>query len=86
MTKTIAITTALMLSTASFGFAQSRHSGTTSPGASKYSPGHEMNSKTPGPGASQLSPGHEKRTVGQTKGASELSPGDRMNDTRMRKH
>lgn len=81
MTKTIAITTALVLGTASLAFAQT-HKGTTSPGASQYSPGHEMNSKTPGPGASQLSPGHEKRTVGRSKGASELSPGDQMNDKR----
>ncbi len=81
MTKTIAIATALLLGTASFAFAQ-KTGGTTSPGASQYAPGHEMNSKTPGPGASSLSPGHEKSTVGQSKGASELSPGDRMNDKR----
>jgi hypothetical protein len=46
MTKTIAIATALLLGTDSFAFAQ-KSGGTTSPGASQYSPGHEMqNSKT----------------------------------------
>jgi hypothetical protein len=82
MTKTIAIITAVLLGTASFAFAQKG-----SPGASQYSPGHEMqNSKTKtGPGASEFSPGdrmHDKGTVGQSKGASEYSPGDRMNDKR----
>lgn len=86
MTKTIAIATALLLGTASFAFAQ-KSGGTTSPGASQYSPGHEMqNSKTKtGPGASEFSPGdrmHDTGTVGRSKGASELSPGDRMNDKR----
>ena len=86
MTKTIAIAAALLLGTASFAAAQSKN-GATSPGASKYSPGHEMqNSKTKtGPGASEYSPGdrmHDKGTVGRSKGASEYSPGDRMNDKR----
>ena len=83
MTKTIAIATALLLGTASFAFAQK--SGTTSPGASQYSPGHEMKKTKTGPGASELSPGdrmHDTGTVGRSKGASELSPGDRMNDKR----
>ena len=86
MTKTIAIATALLLGTASLAFAQ-KSGGTASPGASQFSPGHEMqNSKTnTGPGASEFSPGDRMRdrgTVGQTKGASEFSPGDRMNDKR----
>ena len=86
MTKTIAIATALLLGTASFALAQGRNE-TTSPGASQYSPGHEMQkskSKT-GKGASEYSPGdrmNDKGTVGQSKGASEYSPGDRMNDKR----
>ena len=85
MTKTLAIATALLLGTASFAFCA--EGGTTSPGASQYSPGHEMqNSKTKtGPGASEFSPGdrmHDQGTVGRSKGASELSPGDRMNDKR----
>ena len=88
MTKTIAIATALLLGTASFAFAQTG-GGTSSPGASQYSPGHEMQkSKTKtGPGASEFSPGdrmHDQGTVGQSKGASEFSPGDRMNDRRKR--
>ena len=88
MTKTIAVVTALLLGTASFAVAQGAdRSGTASPGASQYSPGHEMeNSKTKtGPGASEYSPGdrmHDKGTVGRSKGASEYSPGDRMNDKR----
>jgi hypothetical protein len=88
MMKTIAVATALLLGTASFAVAQNKSGGgTASPGASQYSPGHEMqNSKTnTGPGASEYSPGdrmHDKGTVGQSKGASEYSPGDRMNDKR----
>jgi hypothetical protein len=86
MTKTIAIATALLLGTASFAIAQTG-GGTTSPGASQNSPGHEMQrSKTnTGPGASEFSPGdrmHDSGTVGRSKGASELSPGDQMNDKR----
>src|SRR5690349_17025888 len=85
MTKTIAIAAALLLGTASFASAQT-HSATKSPGASSYSPGHEVKkSDTKGPGASELSPGHrmkESGTVGQARGrargASELSPGDQM--------
>lgn len=90
MTKTIVVATALLLGTASFAVAQSTNrSGTASPGASQYSPGHEMqSSKTKtGPGASEYSPGdrmHDKGTVGKSKGASEDSPGDRMNDKRKR--
>jgi hypothetical protein len=87
MTKTIAVATALLLGTATFAVAQSRGAGTASPGASQYSPGHEMqNSKSnTGPGASEFSPGDTMRgkgTVGRSKGASENSPGDRMNDKR----
>ncbi|MCC8982326.1 hypothetical protein [Bradyrhizobium acaciae] len=89
MTKAIAVATALLLGTASFAVAQTAKSGggTASPGASQYSPGHEMqNSKTnTGHGASEYSPGdrmHDKGTVGQSKGASDYSPGDRMNDKR----
>ena len=57
--------------------------GTNSPGASGFAPGHEQ--KTPG-GAAKVSPGHEMqdaRSAGTTtKGASEFSPGDKMNDKR----
>ena len=85
MTKTLAVAAALLLGT-SFALAQKNPS-TTSPGASGYSPGHEMKDPTitnTGPGASDLSPGHmkPKGTVGQARGASEFSPGDRMNDKR----
>jgi hypothetical protein len=88
MKKMIVVASALVLGTASFAVAQSR-SGTSSPGASQYSPGHEMqNSKSKnGPGASEYSPGHQmkdKGTTGQSRGASESSPGDRMNDKRGR--
>jgi hypothetical protein len=88
MSKTIAIATALLLGTASLAVAQTTNkSGTTSPGASQYSPGQEMqdSTTTTAPGASANSPGsrmHEKGTVGQAKGASEMAPGDRMNDKR----
>jgi hypothetical protein len=89
MTKTIAVVTAVLLATSSFAVAQGTKSGgTASPGASQYSPGHEMqNSKTnTGPGASEFSPGDRmkdnKGTVGQSKRASEYSPGDRMYDKR----
>src|SRR3954470_4545895 len=86
MRKTIVVTAALLLGTASFAVAQNR-GGSTSPGASQYSPGHEMQgSKTSnGPGASEYSPGDQMRGKGTTvksKGASEYSPGDRMNDKR----
>jgi hypothetical protein len=57
--------------------------GTGSPGASGFAPGHEQ--KTPG-GAAAKSPGHEMqdaRSAGKTThGASDLSPGDKMNDKR----
>jgi hypothetical protein len=58
--------------------------GTNSPGASGFAPGHEQ--KTPG-GAAKVSPGHEMqdaRSAGKTvtHGASEFSPGDKMNDKR----
>ena len=89
MTKAIAVAAALLLGTAPFAVAQTTKSGggAASPGASQYSPGHEMqNSKSnTGPGASEYSPGdrmHDKGTVGRSKGASEYSPGDRMNDKR----
>ena len=89
MTKTIAVVTAVLLATSSFAVAQETKSGgTASPGASQYSPGHEMQNskKNTGPGASEFSPGDRmkdnKGTVGQSKGASEYSPGDRMNDKR----
>ena len=88
MKKTSAIAAVLLLGATSFAVAQNR-GGTASPGASQYSPGHEMqNSKSnSGPGASEYSPGdrmHDKGTVGSAKGASEYSPGDRMNDKRGR--
>ena len=89
MRKTSVIAAVLLLGTSSFAVAQTRGGGTASPGASQYSPGHEMqNSKSnSGPGASEYSPGdrmHDKGTVGSSKGASEYSPGDRMNDKRGR--
>jgi hypothetical protein len=90
MTKTIAVATAVLLATSSLALAQGTKSGgASSPGASQYSPGHEMqNSKTnTGPGASEFSPGdrmRDKGTVGRSKGASEYSPCDRMNDKRGR--
>jgi hypothetical protein len=54
--------------------------GQTSPGASRYSPGHEMKhpsakSKKTGPGASSYAPGHNKR---KSKSASQASPGHEM--------
>ena len=91
MSKTIAIATALLLGTASLAVAQTTSKGgTASPGASQYSPGHEMQNSTTttAPGASENSPGsrmHEKGTIGQSRGASEMSPGDRMNDKRKAK-
>jgi hypothetical protein len=88
MKKTIAVTAALLIGTASFAVAQTR-GGSTSPGASQNSPGHEMQGSkaNTGPGASEYSPGDQMRdkgTTGQSKGASEYSPGDRMNDKRGR--
>lgn len=86
MKKTIAVTAALLLGTATFAIAQSR-GGSTSSGASQYSPGHEMQGSKSGSGASELSPGDQMRdkgTTGRAKGASEYSPGDRMNDKRGR--
>lgn len=93
MRKTSVLAAVLLLGVSSFAVAQTRGGGTASPGASQYSPGHEMqNSKSnEGRGASEYSPGdrmHDKGTVGSssrsTKGASEMSPGDRMNDKRGR--
>jgi hypothetical protein len=54
----------------------------TSPGASKYSPGHEMKhpstkSAKTGPGASSYAPGHKKRKSRSTS-ASQISPGHEM--------
>ena len=88
MKKTIAVTAALLLGTATFALAQNR-GGSTSPGASQYSPGHEMkgSKSSNGPGASEYSPGDQMRdkgTTGRSKGASEYSPGDRMNEKRGR--
>jgi hypothetical protein len=57
--------------------------GTGSPGASGFAPGHEQ--KTPG-GAAEKSRGdrmQDARSAGKTThGASDLSPGDKMNDKR----
>ena len=87
MKKTMVIAAALLLGTATFAVAQTR-GGSTSPGASQYSPGHEMQGTKngTGPGASEYTPGdqRDKGTVGKSKGASEYSPGDRMNDKRGR--
>jgi hypothetical protein len=88
MRKMLAVATALLLGTASFAVAQSR-SGTSSPGASQYSPGHEMqgSKSNTGPGASENTPSDRMKdstTTGKSKGASEYSPGDRMNDKRGR--
>ncbi len=76
MTRKIAVAAAaLLLGTTSFAYAQGGHGATGSPGASQYSPGHEMQSGTDrddrGPGASGYSPGHEMDqhgTVGQSRG------------------
>ena len=86
MRKTIAVAAVLLLGATSFAVAQNR-GGTASPGASQYSPGHEMQKSNTGRGASEFSPGDQMRdkgTVGRSKGASEYSPGDRMNDKRGR--
>lgn len=61
------------------------------PGASKMSPGHEMQNSpsSTNKGASEYSPGDktkDKGTVGRSRGASEASPGDRMNDQRSKKY
>jgi len=85
MKKIFAIATAVLFGTSALALAAENK------GASKMSPGHEMqNSKSKtSKGASEFSPGDQMRdkgTVGQsrgsTKGASEYSPGDRMNDKR----
>ena len=86
MKRAIAVATAVLFGTSAFALAAQNKGG-----ASKMSPGHEMqNSKSgTGKGASENSPGdqmQDKGTVGQSrgskKGASEYSPGDRMNDKR----
>ena len=79
--KALALAAGLALALPTFAFAQT---GTASPGASGFAPGHEQ--KTPG-GAAAKSPGHEMqdaRSAGKTvtHGASEFSPGDKMNDKR----
>ena len=86
MKKTLAIATAVLFGTSALAFAAENKGG-----ASKMSPGHEMQNSpsTTSKGASEYSPGdrmQDKGTVGQSrgskKGASEYSPGDRMNDKR----
>jgi hypothetical protein len=79
--KVLALAAALAIAVPCFALAQT---GTHSPGASGFAPGHEQ--RTPG-GAAAVSPGHEMqdaRSAGQTvtHGASEFSPGDKMNDKR----
>src|SRR5581483_8227810 len=75
----IAVAAVLLLGTMPFAYAQGMGRGTSgspgasSPGASRFSPGHEMRSGTDrddrGPGASGFSPGHERNgTVGQSRG------------------
>jgi hypothetical protein len=85
MRKTIVIATAVLFGTSAVALAAENK------GASKLSPGHEMQKSTTKTtkGASEFSPGdrtRDKGTVGMsrgsTKGASENSPGDRMNDRR----
>jgi hypothetical protein len=71
MTKTIAVASVLMLGTVSFAVAQNR-SESTSPSASQYSPGREMQNSTTNSGM------RDKGTIGQSKGASEYLPRDRM--------
>lgn len=78
MTRTIVVAAALLLGSASLVQAQGMNRGSGgSPGASQYSPGHEMQSGNAGdrddhgPGASGMSPGHEMKehgTVGQSRG------------------
>jgi hypothetical protein len=79
--KALTLAAAFALALPGFALAQT---GTHSPGASGFAPGHEQ--KTPG-GAAAVSPGHEmqdarsaRKTV--THGASDFSPGDKMNDKR----
>jgi hypothetical protein len=78
--KAVALAAGLVLALPTLALAQT---GTGSPGASGFAPGHEQ--KTPG-GAAAKSPGHEMqdaRSAGKTThGASDLSPGDKMNDKR----
>jgi hypothetical protein len=86
MTGKIAIAAVLLLGTMPLAQAQGtmgRGSG-SSPGASQFSPGHEMQKGTDrddrGPGASGYSPGHEMKehgTVGQSRGDREGLRGDR---------
>jgi hypothetical protein len=86
MKKTLAVATALLFGTSALALAAENKGG-----ASRMSPGHEMQNSTSGAskGASEYSPGdrmRDKGTVGQSRGAtkdaSEYSPGDRMNDKR----
>jgi len=86
MKKTLVVAAAVLFGTSALALAAENKGG-----ASKMSPGHEMQNSTSGTsrGASEFSPGdrmRDKGTVGQsrgsTKGASEFSPGDRMNDKR----
>ncbi len=85
MKKSIVVAAAVLFGTSAVAFAAENK------GASKLSPGHEMQKSTTGStkGASEFSPGdrmRDKGTVGMSrgssKGASEYSPGDRMNDKR----
>jgi hypothetical protein len=84
MKKTLVVATAVLFGTSALALAAENKGG-----ASKLSPGHEMQNSGASKGASEFSPGdrmRDKGTVGQsrgsTKGASEFSPGDRMNDKR----
>ena len=71
---------------AASAFAQT--STTKSPGASSYSPGHEMQDKGPkkgSPGASGYAPGHEMKQKGArsgSPGASGYAPGHEMQQKR----
>lgn len=85
MRRVIIYTTALLLGAGSAAFAAETG------GASRMSPGHQMQNSTSSSstskGASEYSPGDrmkDKGTVGKSKGASENSPGDRMNDQHKR--
>ena len=86
MTRKIAVAAVLLFGTMSIAQAQGtmEHRSGGSPGASQFSPGHEMrngrDSDDRGPGASGFSPGHEMNehsTVGQSRGDRDDLRGDR---------
>jgi hypothetical protein len=86
MIRKIAVAAVVLFGTMSIAQAQGTmgHRSGGSPGASQFSPGHEMqkggDSDDRGPGASGFSPGHEMKehgTVGQSRGDRDDLKGDR---------